>query len=229
MKIIKNIMVVGLFLAVGIGFARDNFAEKGQNIIDAINSFDSESHSNWTPTGPTAEDIQAATKVKNLAAKGSLEDKLINAAINGDSKTVKAHIIAGADLEARDKENMTALMIAAERGYTEIVKILIGAGARVDSQDRFGCTAFFKAADKNHADIVKILIATGAAVETDSLEGLFMRAAHEGNTEMVKALLMVESPQIRKRTLNDAYMIARSSSNPEILNLIAEALNKKSQ
>ncbi len=206
---IAGFMVVGLFLQVGLGFAYS-----------------------WEPTGPTREDIEAATKVKNLAAKGSREEKLINAVKNGDSKAVKAHIADGADLEARDKGNMTALMIAAEKGYTEIVKILIYAGARVDSQDRFGCTSFFKAADKGHVEIVKILIATGAAVETDSLEGLFVRAAHEDNTEMVKALLMVENPRIRKRTLDHAYMSARSNDNTEILNLIAEALearNKKSQ
>ena len=106
---IAGFMVVGLLLQVGIGFARDNFADKGQNILDAINSYKPDS--NWKPTGPTAEDILAATKVENLAAKGSREEKLINAVKNGDLKNVKTLIAAGADLEARDKENMTALMI----------------------------------------------------------------------------------------------------------------------
>ena len=55
---IAGFMIVGLFLEVGVSFA----------------AYD------WKPTGPTAEDIRAATpKVKNLAAKGSREDKFISA------------------------------------------------------------------------------------------------------------------------------------------------------
>ena len=73
---------------------------------------------NWKPTGPTVEDIRAATKAENPAAKGSQEDKLISAVKNGDLQNVKTFISAGAGLEARDNENMTALMRAAEKGLT---------------------------------------------------------------------------------------------------------------
>ena len=81
MKFIKNIlMVLGLLLQVGASFASD--ADEAQAILGRINK--SKSTSNWEPTGPTFEDIEAATKVENLAAKGSQEDKLITALKNGD-------------------------------------------------------------------------------------------------------------------------------------------------
>src|SRR5262249_24762570 len=141
----------------------------------------------------------------------SREEKLINAVKNCDLKNVETLIASGAGLEARDNGDRTALMRAAEKGYSDIVIILIKSGADVNARDKFDWTPLFMAADKGHVEIVKILIATGATVETDTLEGLFIRAAHEDNTEMVKALLMVESPRIRKRTLDHAYMSALSN------------------
>jgi ankyrin repeat protein len=176
-------MVVGLFLEVVASSACLN-AGQAENILNRIAK--EPKSDGWEPTGPTAEDILSATKVEKLAVKGSLEDKLINAVKNGDLKNVEAFIVAGADLEARDNEDMTALMRAAEKGHTDIFRILIDAGADMSAKDKFGCTAFFKAADKNHVDIVKMLVAKGAV--DDSFEGMLMRAVFQGNTEMVEAL-----------------------------------------
>jgi ankyrin repeat protein len=201
---IAGVMGVGLFLEVGVSFAADC----------------------WEPTGPTAKDIQAAIKVESLAAKGSPEDKLISSVKNGDLKGVKTFIAAGAGLEARDNEDMTALMSAAEKGYPDIVRILIDAGADISAKDKFGCTAFFKAADKNHVDIVKMLITKGAAADS-TFEDVFVSSVFQGNTEMVKALI-VESARIKHDTLDTAYMIALNNRrrNPELFNVIANALNE---
>lgn len=171
MKFIKNIkllMVVGLSLEVGVSFAADS--------ID------------WENMGPTAEHIMWATKVENLAAKGSREETLINAAKNGDHKNIAALIAAGADLEARDNQDRTALMRAAEKGYSDVVRILLDAGADVMTKDKFGWTAFFIAADKNHVEVVKMLIARGAASDKN-FKDVFVSAVFKGNPEMVKALV----------------------------------------
>jgi ankyrin repeat protein len=204
---IAGFMVVGLFLEVGTSFAADG----------------------WNSTGPTAQDMRAATKAGNLAVKGSREDKLISAVKNGDLKNVETFIAAGVGLEARDNENMTALMWAAVKGYSEIARILIDAGADISAEDKFGCTAFFKAADKNHVDIVKMLIAKGATADS-AFEDIFVSSVFKGNTEMVKALI-VESARIKDDTLETAYMIAMNNrrSNPELFNVIVEALNQESQ
>ena len=228
---IAGFMVVGLFLQVGVGFAYDKKrAQEGQNILKNIERFKNESaNDSWEPTGPTGQDIRSATKVENLAAKGSLEDKLISAVKNGNLKNVETFIAAGADLEARDDENMTVLMRAADKGYSDIVGSLIDADADISAKDRFGCTAFFKAADKNHVDIVKMLMAKGAAADSN-FEGIFVSSVSKGNTEMVKALI-VESARIKCDTLDTAYMIAlnRRRCNPELFNVIEKALNKEPQ
>ena len=43
---------------------------------------------------------------------------------------MKALLAAGADVNAKEKEGWTALMLAAEKGHTEIVQLLKQAGAK---------------------------------------------------------------------------------------------------
>jgi ankyrin repeat protein len=89
----------------------------------------------------------------------------------------------GADLNARDKDDRTALMRAAEAGNTDEVKALIAAGAdvnakvqaqsaastiihkRVPSVYTLGQTALMLASAEGHADVVKLLLDAGANKE----------------------------------------------------------------
>lgn len=221
MKFIKNIkllMAVGLILQVGAGFARNNDrTEQGKNILAALDDFDCDAKSNWKPTGPTKEDILAATRVDNLAAKGSREEKIINAAKNGDHKNIATLIAAGANLEARDNQDRTALMRAAEEGYSDIVRILLDAGADVTTKDKFGWTALFMAVDKNHVEVVKILIAWGASSDKN-FKDIFVSSVFKGNTEMVKALVG-EGAHISCDTINAAYGFV-SYRNAEMVNIM---------
>lgn len=212
---ITSFMVVGL-LQVGIGFARNNgSAEEGQNILARLEW--EQNDPAWKPTGPTEENILAATRVDNLAAKGSREETLINAAKNGDHKNIGKLIAAGVGLEARDNQDRTALMRAAEKGYSDVVRILLDAGADVSTKDKFGWTAFFMAADKNHVEVVKILIARGAASDKN-FEDLFVRSVFQGNIEMVKAFVG-EGAHISCDTIDEAYGVV-SYRNTEMVNII---------
>lgn len=194
---IANFIVVGLFLGAGISFAADG----------------------WEPTGPTAEDILSDTKVENLAIKGSREEKLINAVKNGDLKNVETLIAEGAALEARDAEDMTALMIAAKKGHADITSKLINAGANVYAVDKFGWTSLFIATDKGHTDTVRILMAAGAASGERDFDSIFVSAVFKGNTEMVKALI-VKDANIDCNALETAYMIALNQRKPELVNIL---------
>ena len=51
---------------------------------------------------------------------------------------VKILVDAGADKEAKDKNEHTPLYIAAVRGHTEVVRILIEAGAYKEDKDKDG-------------------------------------------------------------------------------------------
>ena len=56
--------------------------------------------------------------------------------------TVLANQLAqGAEVDARDQDGMTPLLLAAQRGHLEMVRLLLAAGADVGARDRQGRTA----------------------------------------------------------------------------------------
>jgi len=73
--------------------------------------------------------------------------QLITAVEEGNLKGVESLISSGANVNARDSEGLTALMIAAEYWYPEIVQALINAGADVNARDQLlgGKTALWYA------------------------------------------------------------------------------------
>ena len=97
---------------------------------------------------------------------------------------------AGADVDTRDWDGWTALMLAARNGHTEIARTLIEAGADVDTQDRNGQTAMMLAAWYGHTEIARALIEAGADVDTRDRDGwTALRAARNGHTEIARALI----------------------------------------
>ncbi len=58
--------------------------------------------------------------------------QLIEAAKKGDTVSIKALLEAGADVNAKDNDGLTALMWAAVRGHTETAQALLEAGADVN-------------------------------------------------------------------------------------------------
>jgi len=73
--------------------------------------------------GPSAPDISIWEAVKN--------DKI---------KTVKQHLAAGTDVDAKSVQGLTPLHVAAIEGHKEILKLLIAKGADVNAKDKRGRT-----------------------------------------------------------------------------------------
>lgn len=70
---------------------------------------------------------------------------LHEAAARGATETLKSLLESGADVNARDETNYTALMHAAENGETAAVRLLLGAGADVHLTDKRNLSAEDKA------------------------------------------------------------------------------------
>jgi ankyrin repeat protein len=78
-------------------------------------------------------------------------NSLITTAYQGDVKTAIAQLDEGADVNARDCDGDTALMLAAERGHIELVKVLLKNGADVNAENFNGETALMRAAENDRA------------------------------------------------------------------------------
>ena len=81
----------------------------------------------------------------NLIAGAAEEPPLLQFAAKGQTAAVKSLLDRGADLEAKDRNGRTALMLAAQHGRLETVQLLIARGAKTDTRDREGNTAYMLA------------------------------------------------------------------------------------
>jgi hypothetical protein len=72
-------------------------------------------------------------------------DDWLAAAKKSNTDRVEALLKAGADLEAKDKDGRTALMLAAQYGRADTVRLLLAKGANADARDRRGWNAYMLA------------------------------------------------------------------------------------
>jgi hypothetical protein len=79
---------------------------------------------------------------------------LMSAVKDGDVTNVMYLLDNGADVNAKTKSGVTALITAAAKSHTEIVKLLLDNGADVNAKDKEGRTALMWAGD--HTEIVKL-------------------------------------------------------------------------
>ena len=100
-------------------------------------------------------------------------------------------IASGADVNIRDTDKTTALMLAARNGHLDCLKELIAANVNVNEKDREGATSLIMAAGEGHRECVKELIAAGALVSKWGRFGrtAFYQAVFHGHTKCVIELL----------------------------------------
>ncbi len=137
-----------------------------------------------------------------LRPSGVLDKHLIIAADLALGDAVKILVRGDADVNAKDNEGRTALMIAARSNDTKVVEFLAERGADINAKDNEGRTALMIAASirlirvRNNGrivgsvDVVEFLADRGADLEAKDNEGrtALMIAAEKGNADVVKIL-----------------------------------------
>jgi ankyrin repeat protein len=90
---------------------------------------------------------------------------LIKAAEKGDVTSISEAISNGVDVDTKDHNGNTALILAALYGNSDCVECLISAGVDLNTKDNNGNTALILAALYDESDCVKHIIIAGASVE----------------------------------------------------------------
>ncbi len=110
--------------------------------------------------------VLAANGLTGLQSTASAQTVDIWRAVwSGDLETIKEHIAAGADINAKAPSvEVTPLMVAAITGHSDAAELLLASGAKPGIRNKEGSTALHMAAFFGHLEIVKALVAKGADV-----------------------------------------------------------------
>ncbi len=100
---------------------------------------------------------------KMVRARRSSEEMaatiLFNAVLKNRTHMIGVLIRAGADPDARNIEDITPLMAAADQGGIEIARLLLESGADAGLTNSAGETAYDIAARKGHTEVAELLSA----------------------------------------------------------------------
>lgn len=120
------------------------------------------------------------------------EKKFIKLCNDKDVEGAENLIKKGVDVNVRDKNSRTALMVAAAKGRLSVVQMLLRYVNDVNAKDYMDNTALILASDSRdeHPLTVEALIRAGADVNANNLNGVtaLMRAEQHGHTRIIKIL-----------------------------------------
>jgi len=151
---------------------------------------------------------------------------LADAAEKADWVRVGTLLKERADVNAAQKDGMTALHWAAYHDYTESAKLLIDAGANAKAENRYGVTPLSLACTGGNGEIVRMLLAAGADANTTLRGGetALMTAARTGRPGPVKALLEAGAKvDAKDRKGQDALMWAAADGQAKVVELLIKA------
>lgn len=127
---------------------------------------------------------------KNNNNKINQNDMIVEAVKTNKPEAVKTLLKEGANVESRDAENHTLLLIATHQNAVEMAKILVAAGANVNAQDNIKDSPFLYAGARGHLELVKLYLANGVDFTVFNRYGgsALIPAAEKGHIEVVRLL-----------------------------------------
>jgi ankyrin repeat protein len=120
------------------------------------------------------------------------DDDLFGAVLQGDAEAVRTTLEKGASPNALGRDDVSALMLAAERGHVDIMRMLLAAGADPAATRSGGITVLMHAAASGKAEAVKLLVDArvdvNARATRNGLSALRVAAA-TGSVDCARVLL----------------------------------------
>jgi ankyrin repeat protein len=170
----------------------------------------------WPPLWASARDVDQALR---------------DAAAAGDLEAFQALLAQGADVNARDGRQDTALFIAARHGHAVLVQAAVAAGANLKLLNRFGSTALMGPAYRGHVEVVRVLLGTPIDLQhvndlgwTALLETVALGQDGPRHRQVVQLLIAAGSDvHARDRDGASALHLAQRRGQDEVVRLLRAA------
>jgi hypothetical protein len=165
-------------------------------------------------------------KQRKSTYPADLNERMLKAAMEGNSTAVVELVAKGADVNAKGKySGWTPLILASKKGEVELVNYLLSYGADVNIESGVrGRTAIMEAARNRKIGAVKALLTADPDLDAVDWEGytVLMFAAVSGQRDIVEVLLTHGADvNVKNKVGSSALMMA--SGYPNILRKLKEA------
>ena len=165
--------------------------------------------------------VLAVAVVAAVQSQGNqaANELLWEAARAGDTARITAALNQGADVNAKSRYDVTALIFAASSGRLEAVKLLVARGADVNAQDSFyRARAADRALTNGHSDVVIYLLQNGA-----DADDLVIGAVQLNQEALLKASV---AGKVTRQGLQSAMSLAGTMKRDSLAAVIKAALDK---
>lgn len=131
------------------------------------------------------------TSLAAHAETSTMDYRLHNAARHDDVRTQQQSLAQGAQLENRDDQGRTALLVATHGNQVAAAKALIEAGADVNAKDNIDDSPYLYAGARGLNDILRLTLSHGADLKSTNRYGgtALIPAAERGHVETVQMLI----------------------------------------
>jgi hypothetical protein len=149
-------------------------------------------------------------------------EALWDAARAGDVARLAALLDNGADVNAKARYNVTALIFAADKGHLDAVKLLVTRGADVNVEDSFyRARAIDMALQNGHTAVGTFLLEKGSKGAGPAL----MAGVRANDAALVHAALA--APDLERRNLQSALSVAQRDKLNDLAAAISSALDAR--
>lgn len=161
--------------------------------------------------------IAGLAKIYIETHKDKTRIEFFNAALENQKAVIQAFIDAGIDVNAKCRDNRTALMGASFNGFPEVVQMLLNANADVNARDDDGYTALLDTITggklihyRLDTKIVEMLLAAGANANATDIHG---------RTALMQAVIIRHERIVEMLIANGADVNARDREGNTALSL----------
>ena len=157
--------------------------------------------------------------------------ELLDNVIIGNINKVKELLLNGADVNFKDEDGNTSLIIASRYGFSEIIKVLILNNADINLRNNNGNSSLNIASLYCHYDIVKVLLLNGADVNIKNNDGYtslmsLIITSYKDISEIVKVLLFYNADvNIINKYGNTSLILSSQYGNLEAVKILAPIAN----